>query len=62
MNVIKRVKIAESKEFELRVDAINILNTPQWGAPTLNINSASFGRITTATGNRTFVLNSRLSF
>jgi hypothetical protein len=62
MNLIKRVRIAEAKEFELRVDVMNILNTPQWGDPTLDINSTNFGRITTAGGTRTFTFHTRFTF
>ena len=62
MNLVKRVKITESKEFEMKMDAINILNHPLFAAPNLNINNTGFGRITTATGSRTFVLNARLNF
>ncbi len=46
----------------LRVDAINMLNRPIWGNPSLNINSTSFGQITTASGARTVVLGARLEF
>jgi hypothetical protein len=62
MNLIKRVRIDETKEVEVRVDAINVLNHSTWGNPTLDINSTNFGRITTKTGNRTFTLNARLNF
>ena len=65
MNLTKRVKLSETKEFELRIDAVNVLNRPNFGAPVaanLSINSTSFGRITTATGSRSFVLNSRINF
>ncbi len=62
MNLVKRVKISETKEFEMRMDAINILNHPLFAAPNLNIDSTSFGRITTASGARTFVLNARVNF
>jgi len=62
MNLAKKVKISESKEFELRVDAVNVLNHPNFGNPNVNINSVNFGRITTATGSRSFVINSRLNF
>jgi hypothetical protein len=62
VNVIKRVRITEQKEFELRVDALNVLNHPIFGNPTLDINNASFGRITTATGTRSFTINTRLNF
>jgi hypothetical protein len=62
MNLVKRVRIDESKEFEFRLDSINILNHPNFGNPNTSINSTNFGRITTATGNRQFVLNLRLNF
>jgi hypothetical protein len=65
MNMIKRFKLTESetKTFELRLDAINILNHPNFGTPTVNINAAdTFGRITTATGSRRFVINTRINF
>jgi len=63
MNLLKRIKLAESKEFELRMDAINVLNHPIFDNPNLNINSTDFGRITTAMfAARTFVLNARVSF
>jgi hypothetical protein len=45
-----------------RADAINFLNTPQWGLPNTNINSTTFGRITTATGSRMVLLNARVDF
>jgi hypothetical protein len=69
-NLIKRVRITETKEFEFRLDAVNVLNSPQFGVPgsagglasLLNINSTSFGRITTATGSRRFIVNARLNF
>jgi hypothetical protein len=63
MNLIKRFKIAETKEFELRVDAINVLNHPNFGNPATNINgNNTFGRITAAGGSRRFILNTRISF
>ena len=61
-DLVKRIKIAERKEFELRVDAINVLNHSVWANPTLDINSANFGRISNKTGNRTFAINTRLNF
>ena len=75
MNLLKRVRITETKEFELRVDAVNVLNHPVFGNPNLNINStgtgtttgpagtnAAFGRILTASGNRRFTIGARLNF
>jgi len=62
MALTKKVRIDERKTFTLRADAINILNTPQWGLPNTNINSTTFGRITTATGSRSVLLNARVDF
>ena len=62
MNILKRFKIKETREFEFRLDAINVLNRPNFGNPTTAINSNSFGRITTATGSRSFIVNTRFNF
>jgi hypothetical protein len=64
MNLIKRFRLHESKEFEFRMDVINILNHPNFGTPTTNINATgnTFGRITSATGARSFIVNTRVSF
>ena len=81
-NLIKRVRITETKEFEFRVDTINVLNHPNFDVPNVNINStgsgiatapgatvtgpggtsAPFGRITSAAGERRFVISGRLNF
>ena len=58
----KSIQITEGAAFTLRVDAINLLNTPLWDNPNLNINSNNFGRITDAGGERTFTLNARIDF
>ena len=43
-NMSKSFKISESKQFQLRVDAVNVLNHPNPIAPTLNLNSTdAFG-------------------
>jgi hypothetical protein len=62
MNLSKRIRISETKNVEFRMDAINILNHPNWGGPNTSINSTSFGRITSATGSRSFTGNLRLNF
>jgi hypothetical protein len=67
------VKIAEQKDFELRVDVVNILNTPYWANPNTDINSALFGRLNAndvtgqsnadfKNGNRRFTFNARINF
>jgi hypothetical protein len=76
VNILKRIKMTERTEFEIRVDVINVMNNPSWVFATggTDINSANFGRLTAAdpTGgvnqadntvaNRRFTFNARLSF
>ena len=75
VNLVKRVRVTETKSFEIRIDAVNVLNTPRWGDPiSLDINNVNFGRLTaadptgsfqqsdTVTGARTFTLNARFNF
>jgi hypothetical protein len=62
-DLVKRVRIDERKEMEIRLDAINVLNHPNFGNPTANINSTLFGRIgLPTTGNRQFVFTARVNF
>jgi len=58
----KAFTITERTKLTLRADVINLLNKPQWGNPTTDINSASFGRINSASGNRTVTFNLRIDF
>jgi len=46
----------------LRADAVNLLNTPIWNAPNLNIDSVNFGLITSAGGTRNLQLGARIEF
>jgi hypothetical protein len=62
VNMIKRIAITESKNFEVRMDATNVLNHPNFGNPVTSINSTTFGRISTASGARRFTLGARLNF
>jgi hypothetical protein len=63
MNLMKRVRIDESKVFVLRLDALSVLNHPNWGNPNVNLNSGSFGLVSLPTsGNRQFTFNLRLEF
>jgi len=74
-NLLKRVKISETKEFEIRLDAINVLNHPNFGNPTVDINSVNFGVIPLPgapgstggqgpvnAGNRMFTFSARVYF
>jgi hypothetical protein len=74
INLIKRVRITETKEFEFRIDTVNVLNHPNFGFNTgrdtqtnpflidTNINSANFGRFSDAQGARRFTIGGRLNF
>jgi hypothetical protein len=72
VNMVKRFKITETKNFEFRIDAINILNHPNFSAPSASINgNGTFGQITSLAaglntggngGMRSLVINSRINF
>lgn len=73
VDMLKQMRFGERYSLEFRIDAISVTNTPHFGAPTTDINSTSFGRITAVanntagtpavyTGGRVFVMNLRLSF
>jgi len=71
MSLVKRFKITESKQFEFRIAAVNVLNHVNFANPTSAINSTSFGQITSTAsgvntggngGMRSFVIDSRINF
>ena len=62
MNLLKKVQIDDKRDFELRVDITNVLNHPVFGNPNVDINSASFGRISTAGRGRRFTIGARVNF
>ena len=62
VNLIKKIRLREDKELIVRGDAINLLNSPQFGDPNTNINSTNFGRITTASGERIIAVSMRVNF
>jgi hypothetical protein len=61
-NLVKKVRIDESKNVAIRIDAQNLFNHPNLGNPSLDINSGTFGQITTKTGFRTLAGQVRLEF
>lgn len=61
-NVIKRFPMSEGREFEFRIDALNVLNHPNFGTPDTNINGNSFGQITSAGGARSVTVSARINF
>jgi len=62
LSLVKRIRIAEGKTLELRADAVNFSNSPQFSGPNTDINSTNFGRITGAGGNRIIVVGGRFNF
>ena len=72
MNLVKRFQVTETKQFEFRIDAVNILNHPNFAAPNVNIDNTDFGVISNLLngannvggngGMRSFVINTRINF
>jgi hypothetical protein len=62
LNLIKTITVKERWTLQLRADATAITNTPQFGNPTLSINSLNFGNITSAGGNRVVTVEARIRF
>jgi hypothetical protein len=60
--IAKNFNIAASRRLQIRTDFFSILNKRNWGNPVTAINATDFGRITSATGNRTMQVGARLSF
>jgi hypothetical protein len=61
-NLQKRIRIGESRSLAIRIDANNIFNHPTPADPNLDINSGTFGEITTKTGSRALAGQVRLEF
>jgi hypothetical protein len=61
-NLQKKIRFAEARSLTIRIDASNILNHPTPGNPNLDINSGTFGEISTKTGSRTLAGQVRLEF
>jgi hypothetical protein len=63
--LIKRVRFAQTRSLELRIEAFNVLNHPQFygaGAVDGNIASSTFGQIETAATPRFIQLAAKFSF
>jgi len=63
-SLLKKFKITERVNFDLRVDARNVLNNPSFDNPTAVINSGTFGRINDSVTNnaRRIQFSGKLSF
>jgi len=63
VNLVKRIRLAERKEFEIRLDAVSVMNNPSWSLISSDINDINFGRLTaTNVANRRFTFSTRLNF
>lgn len=63
VSVFKTFSILERVRAQFRAEALNATNTPQFGTPSTNINSAAFGTITTQVNNsRLIQLGARVTF
>ena len=64
MAMLKRIRIHEKINLEVRADATNITNTPSFGLPTATLTSATFGRIggSVESGSRKFQLGMKFNF
>ena len=60
--MLSRVQPIGRTRLELRIDAQNVFNTPQFGEPVSSFTSADFGRITTGGGERRLQIGFRLWF
>ena len=62
MSVIKSTRIRERTNFEVRAEAKNALNHPNWGGPNLTPTSPLFGQISGTTGARQITLQGKLNW
>jgi hypothetical protein len=62
LSLQKSFPIRESRRLEFRAEAFNSTNTPVFNAPDFNVNSATFGQILTAQGERNIQLALKFYF
>jgi hypothetical protein len=60
MSVIKNTRIHETVNFEIRAEAKNALNHPNFGGPSLNPTNALFGTISSAQASRQITVQGKL--
>ena len=59
---LKRIDIREGQALELRMEALNVLNHPTWFVPDQDINTTTFGRVSTANSSRKIQLSAHFQF
>jgi hypothetical protein len=65
LGLAKAFAITEKVQFQLKMDAFNVLNNMSWGDPSTNVNSSNFGRSTdqaNLTRGRRIQLGARIEF
>ena len=62
MSVIKSIRLREKVNFEVRAEAKNALNHPNWGGPQLSPTNALFGQISSALGSRQITVQGKLNW
>ena len=62
LGVRKNVPLRGSHQMQVRVEAFNALNHPNWSAANGNPTSGSFGQVTSKTGERVIQLSTKYSF
>jgi carboxypeptidase family protein len=62
MSLQKDTKIGERASLQIGIEAFNLFNHTQFGQPSGNINSANFGRITSAAAGRIAQLRGKITF
>lgn len=58
----KNFAITERMRFQLRAEAFNVLNHPNWGNPSTSPTSAAFGKVQSKSGSRDIQLAMRFEF
>ena len=61
MTLSKNFTIAKGMRMQVRAEAFNVLNMKNYNSPELRVNNANFGRITGASGSRSFQFSSRFN-
>lgn len=62
LSLQKSFPVTETKRFEFRVESFNFTNTPIFNAPDVNVNSATFGQVLNAQGERNIQLALKFYF
>ena len=60
--ISRLLPIGTTRQVELRLETFNLFNTFNWGDTVTNLNSSTFGRITTQAGNPDNVVPRILQF